>query len=169
MSDASVRSTIAELSALVAVVELRRDGAVIGRGSAAAHLLKLLLLSCVRDGARRVRITRTDRVCELWCENETGSFEYVPPPEHAVNELYRLLSGWEPERSSVRWWNPLSWGTRSSEPGFPPCWIGEIEARIGGGRMVIRCDLFAHPTGASIVLDLSVPDDQPEPTREPSG
>ena len=138
-------------------VEFVRNGATIRSRSPVVDLLGLVVLMCLRDRAHRVRITREGSECAMWSESAAERIELVPPPDHAVNDLYRVLAEGDPP--PVRWWNPLSW--RPPPPvALLPRWSGEIEARLGETRVAIGCDLVAHPESVSIVLEFSCYDDQ---------
>lgn len=133
-------------------VEFVRDGAAIRSRSPVVYLLGLVVLMCLRDRSSRVRIARAGDTGEMHAVGPDGPFDLVPPPGHAVDELYRLLAEGDPPRP--RWWDVRSWFATPKPPAVPPCWSGEIEARFGVTRVPIACDLIAYPHGASIVLEI---------------
>ena len=138
-------------------VEFVRNGAALRSRGAELYLFGLVVLLCLRDRAHRVRITRDGSECAMWSESPAERIELVPPPDHVVDELYRVLAEGDPPRA--RWWNPLSWRT-PPRTAMRPCWVGEIEARLGETRVAIGCDLIAHPEGVSMVLEFGSYDDQ---------
>jgi hypothetical protein len=131
-------------------VTFMRDGAAIRSrpDCAFVYLLGLVVLMSLREGHRRVRIARAGDTGEMHASGDAGVVELVPPPAHAVDELYRLLSAGE----RPRWWNPLRWLAKPPAA-VPACWSGTVEARFGEARVPIACDLMAYPDGVSIVLE----------------
>lgn len=134
-----------------------RDGAAIRSRHPAVYLLGLVVLMCLRDRARRVRIARAGAEGEMHAFGPDGTLEMVPPPAHVVDALYRLLAEGDPPRP--RWWSPLSWRSKPVAS-VPHCWSGEIEALLGETRVPIACDLMAYPDGVSVVLEFCGDDDQ---------
>jgi hypothetical protein len=137
------------------VVEFVREGVALRSRPDAPylHLLSLVVLMCLRDGHRSVRIARAGTAGEMHSRGDAGPVEMVPPPAHIVDALYRLLAEGNPPRP--RWWNVRAWLRRPPEPpAVPPCWSGVIEARFGGVRVPLACDLIAYPDGVSIVLEV---------------